>query len=100
MPMIEQEAKMLAAENYKADPDTARIYWFRDDREIRLLELSDRVPAEQDGIIHPFYFNPSPQDGLSFPSAVAVIRQEEFGKLELPEGWGDWKDAVEVRRSA
>ena len=44
----------------------------------------------------PFYFDPSPADDLPVPSAVALIRSDEFGQLELPEEWGPWDAAREL----
>ena len=35
-------------------------------------------------------------DNLPAPSAIAMIRPDEFGKLKLPAGWGNWSDAVEL----
>jgi hypothetical protein len=46
------------------------------------------------GHVEPFYFSPSPQDGLTAPSGIAIIQTKEFGKLKLPRGWGSWSDAV------
>ncbi len=95
-PVVERQAKLLAVDNRKAEPDIARVFWFPDDREVRLLELTEEVPETTDGEVHPFYFPASPQDDLPLPSAMAMIRAEEFGKLKLPPEWGTWDDAVEL----
>jgi hypothetical protein len=95
-PTIEQQAKLLAADNRKAEPDITRVFWFPDDTEVRLVELTDQVPASSDSELHPFYFRPSPTDNLPAPSSIAMIRSDEFGKLNLPAPWGDWTDAVEL----
>lgn len=39
------------------------------------------------------HFNPSPEYGLFSHSAVALIKPEEFGQLELPGQWGSRQDA-------
>ena len=61
-----------------------------------MVSLLSEMPISDDGLLHPFYFRASPQDGLEAPSSVTLIRPEEFGKLKLPKGWGDWKDAIEI----
>lgn len=95
-PVIEQQARLLAADNRQAEPDITGIFWFPDDQEVRLVELTDQVPQSLDGEVHPFYFRPSVQDNLPVPTAVAMIRADEFGRLRLPANWGDWGDAIEL----
>lgn len=91
---IEQQARLLAADNRQAEPDITGVFWFPDEREVRLVELTDQVPANGDGEVRPFYFQPSPNDGLPLPSGIAMIRPDEFGRLRLPADWGNWEDAV------
>src|SRR6266508_2541493 len=95
-PIIEQQARLLAVDNRQAEPDIARVFWFPDIQEVRLVELTDQVPESLDREVHPFYFRASPDDNLPAPSGIAMIRANEFGKLRLPAGWGDWNDAVEL----
>ncbi len=95
-PEIKEQAQLLAADNRQAEPDITRVFWFPDDQEVRLVELTDQVPQTQDGEVHPFYFRASPQDKLPVPSAIAMIRVDEFRKLRLPVDWGNWDDAVEL----
>ncbi len=92
---IGEQAKELARANKQAEPAIKKVYWFRNDKEIRLVELEETVPALS-GRVEPFYFGPSPQDGLTFPAGIAIIQTKEFGKLKLPRGWGSWSDAEEV----
>ena len=69
----------------------------RPNRERRsAIEISTQIAASTDNQVHPFYFRPSPQDGLPAPSSTAIIRPEEFRHLALPKDWGSWDDAVEV----
>ena len=91
---IERQARLLAVDNRRAEPDVARVLWFPNDQEVRLVELTDQVPQSMDGEVHPFYFRASVQDDLPAPSAIAMIRLNEFGRLRLPVGWGDWNDAA------
>jgi hypothetical protein len=92
--LVERQAKYLADENRKAEPDIETVYWFPDEEEVRLIELTPIIPISGDGWVHPFYFQPSPPDDLPAPSGIAMIRPEEFGRLKLPEDWGGWERAI------
>jgi len=96
---IEKQARFLAYSTRLGNPDVVRIYWFPNDDEIRLISLTDQTPQNHDGKVCPFYFRASPEYHLSYVSAVAMIRTAEFGKLNLPEGWGSWGSAVELVES-
>lgn len=93
---IKAQARYLARQNREAEPDIVKVYWFPDDREVRLVELHLGVPQSLDGKLNPFYFRDQPEDNLPAPSGVALIRPEEFGQLELPSSWGDWNRAEEL----
>lgn len=93
---IRHQAIRLAGETLRADPAIRKIYWFPDENEVRLIELEENCPSSQSGEVEPFYFEASPEDGLIFPSGVAMIRPEEYGRLNPPEGWGNWDDAQEL----
>jgi hypothetical protein len=93
---IEQQARLLARENRQAEPAIIKILWFPDESEVRLVELDETVPASNDGKVHPYFFRSSPQDGLPAPSGVALIRPDEFKRVELPPHWGTWESAVEI----
>lgn len=95
-PEMEQQARLLASDNRATEPDITRVFWFPDEKEVRLVELTQQVPAGAEGRVIPFYFRPSLRHKLPAPSAIAMIRSEELGKLALPQGWGDWNDAVEL----
>ena len=90
---VKRQARLLADDNRKAEPDIQRVYWFPNDREVRLVELMPSIPASGDGLVHPFYFRSSPGDELPVPSGIAIIRPEEFRQLQPPPGWGAWDDA-------
>ncbi len=95
-PEIERQARLLAREARQSDPAISRIFWFPDDQEVRLVETDETVPPSADRKIYPFFFRPSPEDGLPSPSATALIRPEEVRQLDLPADWGTWNDAVEL----
>jgi hypothetical protein len=89
-------ALVLAKENRQSEPGITRILWFPDDREVRLVEVEDGLPASSGEQVEPFYFGASPADLFPLPSGIALIRPDEVGKLRLPDGWGDWADAEEL----
>jgi len=95
---IEQQARLLAADNRQADPDIIEVLWFPHESEVRLVELHKTVPSiEGDTVIQPYYFRASPKDQLPAPSGIALIRPEEKGKLELPPDWeATWDDARKI----
>ncbi len=93
---VKDQAIKLAGETLRADSAIRKIYWFPNENEVRLIELEENCPSSQSGEVEPFYFEASPDDGLTFPSGVAMIRPEEYGHLNPPEGWGSWDDAEEL----
>jgi hypothetical protein len=95
--VIEKQAKYLAHENRKNDPDITDVYWFPDEEEVRLVEVNPTVPeTSPDEGVQPFYFRPAPASSLPAPSGVALIRPDEVGKLTLPKKWGKWDSAVRL----
>jgi hypothetical protein len=92
---VERQAKLLARENRRAEPDIERIFWFPDDQEVRLVETTSSVPRG-DNAVRPFYFRPQPQDELPAPSGVAMINPADVRRARLPQDWGDWDSAVEL----
>lgn len=95
-PVIERQARLLADDNRKAEPEISRVIWFPDEHEVRLIELTEQIPVSLEGEVHPFYFRESPQDNLPAPSAMAMIQPNEYGKLKLPAGWGEWSDGIDL----
>ena len=93
---VRRQAILLARDNKRAEPGIQRVYWFPHEEEVRLVEVEDGIPASASGVLEPFYFAQSLRDNLNAPSAVALIRTDEFGKLELPQDWGDWDCAKEL----
>ena len=93
---IRKQASELARANKQSEPAIEKVYWFPSDEEIRLVELEQTTVPALSGWVEPFFFAPSPKDGLTAPSGIAIIQTEEFGKLQLPQGWGSWDDAVEL----
>jgi hypothetical protein len=97
---IESQARMLAEENMKADPDILKVYWFPDEAEVRLIEVSQSIPSSTDNRVHPFYFRPDPASNLPAPSGIALIRDQEWATSTLPPDWGDWNRAKLLRERA
>lgn len=71
-----------------------KIYWFPHDDEVRLIEIDENTVASGTDRVEPFYFDSTATDPV--PSGVAIIRPDEYGKLDMPEGWGDWDDGQEL----
>ena len=90
---IKRQALLLARENKKAEPGIQSIYWIPSTTEVRLIEVETNTVKCLSGTVEPFYFDPAPAVGLTATSGVALIRPDEFGKLDLPESWGSWEDA-------
>jgi hypothetical protein len=90
---IEEEARWLAQYNKRTNPDIKNVYWFPAENEIRLLETTEEVPfSEEEKDVSPFYF-PAFRDEdvhIKHKLAIALIRPECFGNLNLPENWGSW----------
>lgn len=93
---IRNQAILVARENKRAEPGITKVYWFPDEEEVRLIELEEGIPPSPSNVVEPFHFNPSPGDKLTAPSGIALIRPDEFRKLELPEDWGRWDSAEEL----
>jgi hypothetical protein len=93
---IREQAEMLAAESKKSEPDIDRIYWFPHDSEVHLIQINDKTVTSGSGEVEAFYFDASPEDDITVPSGIAIIRPDEYGKLTLPEGWGDWEAGQEL----
>ncbi len=87
-------AKRLAAAAVEAEPAIKKILLFPSAKDIRLVYVDTNAhPSGEDAEVTPYYFRPARKSGVSFESAVALIRPEEEGRLSLPEGWGGWEDA-------
>ncbi len=93
---VEQQARAMAADHLKNDKDIAEVYWFPSTKEVRLIEVQNNVPKNDECAIQPFYFPASVNSGRKWSSAIDIIRPEEFGKLKLPKAWGHWKKAVKL----
>lgn len=86
---IEEAAKKLAQANAESEASISRIYWFPDERQIRLVEVDRESIKTEDNAVHPFYF--SPVEGIPFPSGVALIHPDEERVKALPDEWQvDW----------
>ena len=93
---IKKQAEIIAQENAKENPNIKDVYWFPDENEIHIVEVEQGTTAALSGVVEPFYFDPSPKDGLTAASGIAIIRPDEYGALQLPEGWADWSHATKI----
>lgn len=96
MSPVQQQAEILVKTNREADPDIVDVYWFPAKNEIRLVETVRNTLPTPSGELEPFYFEPSPKDGILLRSAIALIEIKEAGKLKLPSKWGSWKSAKKL----
>ena len=90
---IRKYALDLAKSNKLAEPNILRIYWFPNEKEIRLVEIEEHISHSTSENVEPFYFDASPRDLLLAPSAIALIHTDEENQLKLPEDWGAWENA-------
>ncbi len=91
---MRQLAERLATANAESEPTLRKVLWFPHEVELRLVEVMDDVIAS-DSVIA-FHFGPDAPGGIPVPSAIALIRPQEFRAIPLPEGWGNWDDAEEI----
>ncbi|MFH1113181.1 MAG: hypothetical protein V1792_04610 [Pseudomonadota bacterium] len=91
---ILEQAKKIALEAKETDSNISKIYWFPHEEEVRLIEIDENTVESLCGCVEPFYFDSTAE--VPVPSGIAIIRADEFGKLEMPNGWGDWKDGQEL----
>jgi hypothetical protein len=94
---IERQARLLADENMDADPDIEAVYWFPNQDEVRLVEITPSIPTSTDNRVHPYYFRPDPASNFPAPSGIALIQPQEFKASTLPERWGDWNQAKLIK---
>lgn len=92
---IRRAAEDLARSHGEGETTVVEILLFEDDAEIRLVEVDTNTPPNEEEVA-PFYFGSNKAQGVPFPIAIALIRPEEKGHLTLPNGWGDWADAVSL----
>jgi hypothetical protein len=91
---VRDAAWKLADYNMQVSPDLTGIYLFPAENIIRLVLLDPvTIPSEE---MVPYYFNAYPQGGVSYPSAIVVIRPEEKAFLPPPPDWGGWETAIQL----
>jgi len=91
---IQDAARKLTDYNMQTSPDLEAIYWFPAEDMVRLVMLDPvTIPSEE---MVPYYFNAFPQGGVSYPSAIVVIRPEEKAVLPPPHEWGAWETAIQL----
>jgi hypothetical protein len=93
---MRDQARILAMDSKNSDPNVVKVCWFPDENEVHIIEINTNTPATLSGSVEPFYFGPVPEEGITVPSGIAVIKPEEFGNLALPSDWGTWNDCEEL----
>jgi hypothetical protein len=90
-----EQAMRLAHETKLCISNCMGVYLFPEDNEIRMVVLDPTWEKSESGGVEPYYFSGDVLGRCpTFPSVVAHIRPEEFGRLVLPDGWVGWEDAV------
>lgn len=89
---LEAAARELARQNAASESTIARVYWFPDSAQIRLVEVdTESLKSSTDEAIRPFYF--SPGESVPYPSGIALVHPDEEGKRPLPREWStDWSE--------
>ncbi len=93
---IMNAAMRLARENKEAEPAIIRIYISPAEDEIRLIEIDPSTIKSDDEHLLPFFFAPDLEGGIPYRSAIALIREEEFKKLRLPQEWASWDEVKQI----
>jgi len=81
----------MVSEDKKKEPNIKEAYWFPNDDYILIMELEEDYISSSSKFVEPYYFKVD--DEKNIYSGLAVIRSDEFEKLELPEKWGSWDKA-------
>ena len=96
-------ADKLVQAHYKHDRQMARarVFLSPNDQTIRLLELTEAVPTENN--VSVISFDAAPSLGVPYPSAVILVNQEDWdglanGQLSMPESWGSFADGIDFPR--
>jgi len=92
---MREQAKLLAMDSKSSDPHVVKVYWFPHDKEVHIIEINENTTPSGTSVT-PFYFGPVPEEGLTTPSGIAIIKPEEYRKLDLPSDWGTWDDGEEL----
>jgi hypothetical protein len=92
---MREQAELLAKDSKSSDPNVMRVYWFPHEKEVHIIEVTDNTTPSGTAV-SPFYFGPVPDEGLTAPSGIAIIKPEEFGTIDLPSEWGNWEDGEEL----
>lgn len=92
--------KVLAGEHMRDDRSIRKVYLVEHQTEVRLIEVTDSVPAT--GEVLPFRFAPDPPD-IPFKSLVVLIHPQDWEnreKLQWPAELDPAKNPVELIANA
>ena len=94
---MRKAAEKLADYAREDQPEIVRVLLFPSAEELRLLYVDTAAhPGRVGEAIAPFYFRSTPEQGIPYSSAVALVRPDDVGQRELPLGWGQWADAESI----
>jgi hypothetical protein len=87
---VNTQARSLAREHRKSDPDIVAVYVVPREDEVRIVEVSNSVGTTNEVI--PLRFSKNPGEGLPLDTVIVLMSKEEYkayedGDLDLPEGW-------------
>ena len=98
----EETALELIAAHYKLDSEMkeAKLFLSKQDRIIRILELTEGAPTCN--VPSPFNFDAAMSEGVPYPSSVILVNQKDWdrimnGHLRLPVRW-NMKNARNVSK--
>ena len=101
---IKTIADKLVQAHYQNDRrmERAKIFFSADDQTIRLLELTEAVPTDNN--ISVISFDAAPRQGIPYPSSVILVNNEDWKRLEngllsMPVGWGCFSDGIDCPRT-
>lgn len=89
-------AKLLASEHMRDDPSIRRIYRINHGGEVRLIEITEAVPAT--GEILPFRFTPDPPD-IPVKSLIVLLHPKDWersSELDWPPELNPATNEVEL----
>ncbi len=93
----EREQIAFINENLKAEPGIIRAYLFLASDEIRVIYVDPTAtPIHEGDAVAPFYFGPDTSAGITYRSALGLIRPEELEMFDPPPGWGTWESAIPI----
>lgn len=95
---LEEEARHLVELNHSEVRSILASYIFPDplEKTIRVVHV-DRKAFPEKAVV-PIAFAPDPKYRLFHPMLIAIVDPDGPRRLDPPEGWGGWGDALLIER--